>query len=157
MAKEPTSMIGHLHSAVQRSGRAVFMNPVTRFIGRTVVEMGERLIPHGANELGNAIYTGSAYAPPVLHTPDQGNVHGTGAAQKKEEPAPKVEQVSSPQPASGWGYQAPMGFREVGYRDNAKIVDMQPQLEGAKQDYNARLEAAAARAPKSDKGQDHVR
>lgn len=78
MSRQPTSLFGHMVEATKKT----FLAPL-RFIGNASMQAAERLIPHGANELGNALFTGSAYAPPVLHSPNQGNVHGTGAGQQQ--------------------------------------------------------------------------
>ena len=64
MARQPTSMLGHMYAATQRAVR-VMAAPVA-FVGRAAMQAAERLIPQGANELGQAIYTGNAYAPPGL-------------------------------------------------------------------------------------------
>lgn len=139
MAKEPTSMIGHMFVAAQKTTR-IMLAPVA-FVGRAAGQALERLIPQGATEITNALWTGNAYAPPVLHTPDQGNVHGTAPAQQQA--ATQVEPPQPQQQATGWGQQVPMGHREIGYSANHKIIDMQPQI--APPDYTPRIEAAAAR------------
>ena len=159
MASEATSMIGHTYNAVQRAGRAVFLNPVVRFIGRTVSEMGERLIPHGASEIGQVIYgAGSAFSPPgMTERPanDQGNVHGTGAGQ-----APVVSQPvqQSAQPTKQSDVQRPLTGNL--YYPQAE-PDSRPSHNDlyftATSDYSASLDARAARLPNKSEGQDHVR
>lgn len=62
MAKEPTSLFGHMMQAT----RQTFLAPVS-FIANAGMQALERLIPHGASEVGNALYGGgNAYAPPGL-------------------------------------------------------------------------------------------
>ena len=64
MAKEPTSMFGHMMAAAKKVWMAPAMAPV-RFFLRATGQALERLIPHGAAEIGSAFYgNGSAYAPP---------------------------------------------------------------------------------------------
>ena len=81
----------------------------------------------------------------VTAAKDQGNVHGTGAGQQHA--AVQAPQVEPPQrqQATGWGHQAPMGHRELGHSQNAKIIDMQPQIEARRESHQQRLEHQAAR------------
>lgn len=137
---QPTSMIGHMAVAAQKTVRIIGA-PVL-FVGRAVEQALERLIPHGANELGSAIFTGSAYAPPVLHTP--GPDKPVVAPPEQPDMSRKDETPPVPQPATGWGHQAPWGHKEVGYSPDHKIIDMRPQIES----YEASMRAQTARLPR---------
>jgi hypothetical protein len=131
MARQPTSLFGHMMQAT----RQTFLAPV-RFIGNAAVQAAERLIPAGAAEMGNALFTGNAYAPPGLteRLVDKGNVHGTGSGQQtaaSTAPAVSPPAVQSPiqqtQPLTASTYYTP---------------------NTTSPSYNDRLESAAARAPR---------
>jgi hypothetical protein len=93
-------MIGHIHAA-SRQAFLVVSAPV-RFVGRATGQALERLIPHGASEIGQALYGGgSAYAPPGVTerlTQEQGNVHGTAPQQAAQQAQKSVQapQVAAP-------------------------------------------------------------
>jgi hypothetical protein len=137
MAKQPTSMIGHIFAATRQAMGAVFMNPASRFVGRTLVEMGQRLIPQGASELGQVLYGGSAYAPPGvterLGQPlVQSNVHGTGQAQQAD--TAQMVQTSTVEQAKQQPTQSAT----------------QKTHGGPEKDFQARIKKAAARMRSKD-------
>lgn len=109
MSKESTSFFGHLYAA---SGKAlrVMAAPVI-FVGRAAGQALERLIPHGASEVGQVLYGGgSAYAPPGVTerlTQAEGNVHGTAPAQEAASMEDYQRRV-----AARSSYQAPSAGRE---------------------------------------------
>jgi hypothetical protein len=100
MSRQPMSFLGHLHAACQRGVR-VAATPIT-FVGRAAGQALERIVPHGASEIGQALYGGgSAYAPPGVTerlTQEQGNVHGTAPAQvaQQTQAAVQAPQVTAP-------------------------------------------------------------
>ncbi len=106
MAGQPTSMLGHMYAATRKTV-GVMLAPVA-FVGRAAMQAAERLIPQGAAELGQAIFTGNAYAPPGLTErlvpPDRGNVHGAGAGQATQAPAvaPPTPQPPVQQPTQAF-------------------------------------------------------
>lgn len=88
-------MIKALNQATRQAFRT--LGTPIRFVGNAIGQAAERLIPHGANELGSAMYTGSGYAPPGVTerlTPEHSNVHGTGRAQQA--PAQATTQAAPP-------------------------------------------------------------
>lgn len=50
-----------------------------------------------------------------------------------------------------------MGHREIGHSQNAKIIDMQPQIEGRRESYQQRLEHQASRMANKSQGQGRER
>lgn len=124
------------------------LSPVT--IAQEVGAASMRAGSQGAAELAQALYTGNGFVPygpterplEVIQANAKGNVHGTGTGQQQA-----AAQVEPPQrqQATGWGHQSPMGHREIGHSQNAKIIDMQPQIEARRESYQQRLDHQAAR------------
>jgi hypothetical protein len=65
------------------------------FVGRAVMQAAERLIPQGAAEVGQALFTGNAYAPPGLT-----EKHGP-PSMTQEAGVPAPAQVAAP--STGYG------------------------------------------------------
>lgn len=90
---------------------------------KAIMPAAERLIPQGASEIGHALYPNSVYAhpgqigDPAKPAQEGYGIHGPSAPAQPDAPAPEANghQVFGPeQPAN----------------DNAKIIDMQPQVGG---------------------------
>jgi hypothetical protein len=95
-----------MYAATQTAFRTL-STPV-RFVGNAAGQALERIIPHGASEVGQALYGGgSAYAPPGVTerlTQEQGNVHGTAPAQVAQ--AQRTQSVAAVRPPSQQPTQA---------------------------------------------------
>lgn len=116
-------------------------------IGRGLVDGTAEIISNGADEMAQALFTqGSGYTG-AEWTPPEPDVAGYSERLIIDSAPVEAAPVEAPvidSPQSGWGEQAPMGFPEVGFSDNATIIDMQPQIDGG---YEARLAEAASRVP----------
>lgn len=152
MARQPTSMIGHMYAAAQRSLR-IMAAPVT-FVGRAVMQAAERLIPQGAAEIGQALYGKSdAYAPPGLtekHAEQEKEAAPVAAKAAAPAPAPKPPTVTPTQAMTASTYLAttpPESAKKLAHEE----------AYFTKSEYGQRLDQQAARMTNKSNQQERGR